>query len=71
MEPLQHNSELQPSFKTKLIRGATGGYGWEITIYGCATEMDHVEMNERAVRSINMAIKFANENVEYPAKPGK
>ncbi len=57
-----------PSFKTKLIRGASGGYGWEITIYGCNNEDDAAEMNERAVRSINKAIKYAQDNVGYPAK---
>lgn len=66
MEPLTSN--VEPSFKTKLIRGASGGYGWEITTYGCACEMDHEEMTQRAIRSINHAIKYAQDTVEYPSK---
>lgn len=66
MEPTIANQE--PSFKTKLIRGQTGGYGWEITVYGTTTKEDAINLHEEALSTLAAAIAAAESSLVYPAK---
>jgi len=57
-----------PSFKTKITRGTTGGYGWEMTIYGAHSAEEAGVLTDQAIASINNAIYYADKNIFYPEK---
>jgi hypothetical protein len=58
----------EPCFKTKLIRGQTGGYGWEVTVYGARDEAEGIKLNSFGINTVSRAIQAAEQVISYPAK---
>jgi hypothetical protein len=65
MESLNKQEEAL-SFKTKLIRGASGSYGFEITVYGARTEEESDSMHTKALNAVRKAQNQAEQ--EFPNK---
>lgn len=56
------------TFKIKVTRGASGGYGWEFSVYGAESLTEADDLSKQAITAINEAVHFAEEEIRLPAK---